>query len=142
MNTEEMVAAIHEAGQKPGGEGHEMLAAVLDEQEEFRDRRLMINTAGQHSAFDGLILATLILRRMGQTRDAAEVVRWLEKVLATKEARALCVLPLWGVVPDASIALTDEIRLLPFGDLPPHPTDCRFTQVEYLVAERSGDAKV
>ncbi len=22
------------------------------------------------------------------------------------------------------------------------PTDCRFTQVEYLVAERSGDAKV
>ena len=41
-------------------------------------------------------------------------------------------MPLWGVVPEAPIPLTDDIQLVPFGDLPPRPQGSNFQKLREI----------
>jgi hypothetical protein len=59
----------------------------------------------------------LVKKAASLGEDAA--IAWLKKLLVTKTAIAMQVLPVWGIKPSISIRLTDEISLTRIDELPP-----------------------
>jgi hypothetical protein len=59
-----------------------------------------------------------LLCRLLRTGDAEGTIHWLQKVLGTNVAAGQAITAIWGVQIDSPIQLTDDVRIVPFDELP------------------------
>jgi hypothetical protein len=92
------------------------LKLLLKAQPEFSNGLMIASGDGASGLLNEL--PRLLVKRAALLDVDASII-WLKELLATKTAKAIQVLPVWGVRPNVSIRLTDEVSLTRIDELPP-----------------------
>jgi hypothetical protein len=84
-----------------------------------KGRVLMVRgESGGGAGFFPHMVGSPLVRRVLQSGDPAEAIRWLQKVLAAVEADGQSITALWGVPVEQRISLTPTVDVVPIKDLP------------------------
>ena len=92
---------------------------VLETQPEFQTPELLyVFSDSGCGAFDPRRVSVALVAKARETRSVALAVDWLEKVLATEQAVGFRITALWGITVNSRVSLTQEVELVPVGELP------------------------
>lgn len=142
MNREQMIASLREALDRNGATYREAIERcrnvpqefadrlrdqflgervreVLELQDEFQGGGFLLARVVGYVGLQTSVASELLVTRAQQLDDPVAAVDWMESILRTKEAKGLWIMPLWGVAVEQKVALTNEVQLWPFDQLPP-----------------------
>jgi len=94
----------------------EQVTQFLKGQPEF-EQNVMVRSGQGASSLIVTVPDRLLRRSVAETPEAA--VSWLERILATRKADGLYVLPIWGVQVMDAVRLTERVEIVRLSCLPP-----------------------
>ena len=98
--------------------GKRMPDIIIHDERFPGNKVLMVRKLGGALGFYPNFIAAPLVRRVLQTGDPDDAIRWLQKVLGTTAADGQCVLALWGVPVERRIELTPRVAIVPMDGLP------------------------
>lgn len=105
---------LHELGDKL----NELV--VKDERFPGNSVRMVCSDRGTSGFYPRFVGVPLVVRAL-KTGSPEAAIKWLQKVLATTAATGKIIQALWGVPVNQEIQLTNEVKIVPIGELPDSP---------------------
>lgn len=108
------------------------LEDALLRQPEFAGATRMLNMGSGGSGFHPQFIAPALLKRAAE-KGVDRVISGLEKVLNTERADLLCITALWGVTVSRRFAISHNVDLMPFSELPESGTKATLERKSHMI---------